>query len=491
MRTAFLGSWILAGCILLNGAPFIYYDSYEYLAHGRTLRNGLMDLVLHPFGGAPQDSDREDAQGSLSSLEASSPREGAHPEGGDDLVDDDGPYVKGRSPYYGLWMSIPWPGSLPWPGIWLQCLAVAAVLATAARAAVPGMTQGRFLGILALLTVLTPAGVFAGLAMPDVWAAVGIMAWAACLALWRRFSLFERLGLLAAIAFAAVSHQSHLAVVGGLNLAVFAGTRVGRSRVFDMPLAASAGAVVIALALNVSLDAAIEARSGQRSMSLPFFSAHLTDAGPGLAYLDSRCPDPSLELCRFRDRLPLEWRAFMFEGDPQAGVFSASDVATQRRLAEQDVAFAVGTFLHDPASTVVSLAFDGFEQVFRFSLATTPIRAPVPIAPADLEGRLYHAPGFYSAVTVATYGTTVICAILWVAASVGAGPLRRLRRDRVFWSFGCLVFLGVVGNAFVCGGLASPYDRFQARVVWLIPYVVALGWTWVRAQELSERNENE
>jgi len=35
--------------------------------------------------------------------------------------------------------------------------------------------------------------------------------------------------------------------------------------------------------------------------------------------------------------------------------------------------------------------------------------------------------------------------------------------------FAGLVVLGVLTNALVCGALSTPYDRYQARVVWLLP----------------------
>ena len=38
-----------------------------------------------------------------------------------------------------------------------------------------------------------------------------------------------------------------------------------------------------------------------------------------------------------------------------------------------------------------------------------------------------------------------------------------------------LVF--VLVNAAVCGGIASPYDRFQGRIVWLIPLAAVLAAT--------------
>jgi hypothetical protein len=36
------------------------------------------------------------------------------------------------------------------------------------------------------------------------------------------------------------------------------------------------------------------------------------------------------------------------------------------------------------------------------------------------------------------------------------------------------VAVALVANAFVCGGLSGAYDRYQARLTWLLPLAVAL-----------------
>jgi hypothetical protein len=37
-----------------------------------------------------------------------------------------------------------------------------------------------------------------------------------------------------------------------------------------------------------------------------------------------------------------------------------------------------------------------------------------------------------------------------------------------------VVFIGIVVNAFVCGALSEPFERYQSREVWLIPFVAGL-----------------
>jgi hypothetical protein len=37
-----------------------------------------------------------------------------------------------------------------------------------------------------------------------------------------------------------------------------------------------------------------------------------------------------------------------------------------------------------------------------------------------------------------------------------------------------LIVFGVMLNALICGALAAPYDRFQARVIWLVPVAASV-----------------
>jgi peptidoglycan/LPS O-acetylase OafA/YrhL len=43
--------------------------------------------------------------------------------------------------------------------------------------------------------------------------------------------------------------------------------------------------------------------------------------------------------------------------------------------------------------------------------------------------------------------------------------------ERRMRAFAVVVIAGVVANAVVCAALASSLDRFQARVIWLLPFL--------------------
>jgi hypothetical protein len=51
-----------------------------------------------------------------------------------------------------------------------------------------------------------------------------------------------------------------------------------------------------------------------------------------------------------------------------------------------------------------------------------------------------------------------------------------LRNERIFHlqRLACTVALALMANAFVCGALSNPHDRYGARMTWLAVLVVLL-----------------
>jgi hypothetical protein len=65
---------------------------------------------------------------------------------------------------------------------------------------------------------------------------------------------------------------------------------------------------------------------------------------------------------------------------------------------------------------------------------------------------------------VAIQGVIGCCAILPIA----------LRRRHVAAGLAVAVLLALLGNATITGGLSTPHDRYQSRVMWLPPLVALI-----------------
>jgi len=113
--------------------------------------------------------------------------------------------------------------------------------------------------------------------------------------------------------------------------------------------------------------------------------------------------------------------------------------------------------------------------------------------PEDVYARMHssrgaHNASYNEAFTLATYaGVLVAVALLfWLWRRTGspaaADPVR-------FHDMAWIALTGVVANAVVCAVLASSLDRFQSRVIWIVPFLalsaLALAYGRRRAVEAS------
>jgi hypothetical protein len=83
-----------------------------------------------------------------------------------------------------------------------------------------------------------------------------------------------------------------------------------------------------------------------------------------------------------------------------------------------------------------------------------------------------------SVFSVVQYAVVVASFLILSAIATAAGFRRKMGRFQPLnrhkyrlspiWFFAAII-IGVVTNAFICGAFSSLNDRFQARVMWLIP----------------------
>ena len=472
------GRWRLFGTVLavaltlalptlLNGVPFLYTDTATYLAQGQQAWVTLVPS-LAASDPAPMPQAAEFAAA------VSGGAKGALPA-----------VVSGRSIYYGLVAYAAYAVGGGWPLVAVQALAVAWPLVLLVRAASPASWPMIAVGASAFLAFLTPLGLFTGLLMPDIWVGAMILALASLVAVGPKLGWAARMGLLAIPAYAVTSHNSHLLLLLVLLLVAGIARLLAATLRNDLPtwlLGGVAACAAAGFAAQAMFGLVIERAYGQPPISRPFLTAHLIELGPGQAYVEAACGEdgtaPGLTICRFADRLPMRWIPFLFEEDPEVGVFEASPDDVRRALAEEQSSFVLGTLRHDPLGTTVGLAREGIAQLWHLSVrdvAATTRRAggnlgiyPDDLAAATRTSFVYRHPDLLTGLTRTTQVVSLLASFGLVLVLT---VLRLPRRHLVVLS---LLLAGVVLNGLLCGALASPYGRFQARVAWILPLAFVL-----------------
>ena len=453
------GSVLLLLYAILNGVPFFYPDAFVYYHYGESAWQHIGAAV----GAVPPDGSTADASLPASPEAASADRDSWTPHAD-------------RSVYYGALSALPGPFARPWNGVLVQGYLAALTVALAWRA-YSGSVGPSYWAVMAVLGLFSTLGIFAGTAMPDVWAGLAILAVALLVGAPDRLAKVDRLVLWGIVLFAAMVHSSHLALIAVLGVLV-ALARVARVTAVPWSTPFGLAAVVVAAAgLGAFSLAAIERVAGNSPLGRPFLTAHLVDGGPGMAFIRAACPEAGFAVCERADELPVEWRRVLFRFE-QAQAY-------KRRLVEEDLAFARATLAHDPAGVLALAARDAARQTVRVGLVSTPIRAGIPESAAlersdsrlvqrIRDGRLFHASWLYPAVAATSSGLAV--------AAIAVLAVMALRRDRPAagppWRrLLAVTATGLLLNAAICGILASPYDRFQARVIWLVPLLAALSFS--------------
>jgi hypothetical protein len=221
--------------------------------------------------------------------------------------------------------------------------------------------------------------------------------------------------------------------------------------------------------------------------------ARLIADGPGTDYLNEICPDrqQAFLVCRFRKQLPVHSDTFLW-GPRAPGVFSTLSSHEKRLLAAEQGRFALAVFAHDPTAVIKSSAASFVSQLGSTKLSefngmtVAPTKFPRPLREEFIATRA--ARGTMPVTFLSGLVAPLAIISLGVIAIYAWSAQRREGLDKAL-SATLIILLGLVINAFVCGAVSTPHDRYQTRVLWLLPFV-ALALTIRLAQPRTARLVN-
>jgi hypothetical protein len=286
---------------------------------------------------------------------------------------------------------------------------------------------------------------------------------------------YERVALIALIAFAGATHSATYALL----LALFAGaliwhTRprspIGLRQLRDGALALVLGAGVT-FGANFIVSGTWSWTPGGAALS---FGRMLQD-GIVARYLDDHCPDAQLKLCAYRAELPRDADAF-FWGNPifiKLGRFAG--------LGQEMQTIALHSLIDYPGMQLRSAVVDSAEQLidvhsgegvlnsiwhtYAIIQKFTPWAMPAMQAAQQQKGQLS-----FEAINRLHYPLALLALIALPAI------LLMLRNERFasVRQLAATIAFAVLANATICGVFSNPHDRYGARIVWLAGLTVLL-----------------
>jgi hypothetical protein len=314
--------------------------------------------------------------------------------------------------------------------------------------------------------------------MPDIFAPVLILVCAMLFAFAPDMRPWEILLAAAMGLIAIVVHPSHLLIAAGMVPVLVAGSLLAPRRGWWIAPLVVGMLVLSGAAERVVFRSVVNVVAKSEATTFPFLTARLIADGPGLAYLDRHCPDPAIPTCKLHAALsvsdnPMRLTAsnIIFKRGPELGSFRELSRDDQRAVAAYEMDFVRAVVREDPLAVGGALLSNTLLQAGRNSIEMT-IPDPLDVARAVRDypstgldrGRLIGDPWWMPGLEA------VHVAVYWLSLAVVAGLV--LWPRRIAWEirlFALAVLAGILVNAFVCGAVSQPADRYGGRVIWLLP----------------------
>ncbi|CDK97707.1 protein of unknown function [Magnetospirillum gryphiswaldense MSR-1 v2] len=313
------------------------------------------------------------------------------------------------------------------------------------------------------------ADMFAGLTILGV----AVLAFGSALPRWRRAVLIPVVGLSICV------HMTHVAVASGLVLVLAAmwlasrfSLRMPRPRlVFVLP-AVALGVGLVPATHWMATGKGFFSASGQ-VLQLALF----VQDGLAQKYLDEVCPGGApLKLCEYKEQLPHTADEFLW------GPSVFQQLGGWTGMQDEAAAIVKGTIKTFPMDTAKAMVGNTLTQMELIGTGED----LVPMSWHFVKTQLRRYPDDFRAFRYAMQQRhggidfellNQIQVPIAQAAQLAALVLLAVawkRRDRISTGLLAVVIVAFLGNAFVCGALSNPHDRYQNRIVWLALFAVSI-----------------
>ncbi|WP_233998259.1 hypothetical protein [Erythrobacter sp. QSSC1-22B] len=270
--------------------------------------------------------------------------------------------MTGRSPYIGALMWVGYVTSNFWLFIAFQAtLAYFLIYLTLKRFGI--VDRKVVTSVVLLLAALTTLPFYNGMLLADAFGAFGILAFL-LLSTPGKLTKLEIFLLFMTIVTAVVSHLTHIVLLAGMLgqlvlLALFKNVMKVPTRGW---VAAIGGLLIGFVSLQITAFAT-EKVMGKEPQLLPLMSARFIADGPGRDFLDAGCNGNRFQICRVERGDLSHASAILSVTRPGVGTYLLATPEERRKMGEEDKAFAIAVFLHDPVAQTGAIIRNTFKQL--------------------------------------------------------------------------------------------------------------------------------
>jgi hypothetical protein len=360
----------------------------------------------------------------------------------------------------------------PWPIVAVNALLTSYVLWLLVRSLLAKRVLFHFLVIVLVLSLFTGLGWLVGWIMPDLLGPLLYLSVFVLVFARETLGMGERVAIAVVAWWGIVSHGSHLLLTLGLCpllfiVLVFQGRSLRQSMRAMRPVA---GILLLAVLAQVALNAYLYHEPSVSVNRPPYLLARVLADGPGRWYLQKHCGHSALAICDQLKDVPDDAEEFLWGAHGWAN----ASWEEQRELRHEEMAVVFGALREYPREELRISAAHFWEQLLSYGVysydanawilesfdAVLPGKAAEYRRSRQAQGRLDE--DFFSSVQDWAVLASLFVIGLW--AILG----RRLWSRRLAGLTAVVTYV-VLANAALAGTFSNLEDRYQARVIWLVP----------------------
>lgn len=399
----------------------------------------------------------------------------------------EGYLVPSRSTVFGLYLYYG-RESYFWINLGAQAVATLWILQLTLR--MFGITRpARLLAVSLSLALVTALPWLVSMLLTDIFAGLSVLSLYLLVLHGENTSSREKLALFAFTAFAAATHSATLGVLFGLCaigwiVRPFLRKRIAVTGLARGSLALVASALML-LAANFALSGKIAWTPGGAGVA---FGRMLQD-GIVARYLQDHCPRMALKLCPYRYELPptaddFLWGHSMFNTLGRfEGLGDEMSFIAVHSLAEYPLWQARAALLATAEQLVHVATGEGssgwLPHTYGIIARYLPDQIPAMQAAHQQRWDIDFRPINWIHVPVALFSMLLLVVLI-------GGAVRQRRLDELTL-LAATTSLALLGNAFICGVISGPHDRYGARMVWIATFVALIAWETRAQRKASER----
>ena len=435
-----LGALLLSWPALFNGFPLLYPDSMTYLWDGRVVARALF---LHQ------------------------------------LAD----YYGVRSFFYSLGI-LPFHWNLsPWPIVALQCLLVAWILWLLVRSfqapsVAPRRMAASYLLLLLFLSLLTSVSWYACFIMPDILGPLLYLAFYLLAFARDTLSRAERWGLYLIAVWGITAHASHFLLTAGLIvlLVLFAAFERKPFPRRLLSLGELAAIIAVAAAAQMALHGYLYGKPTLNGERPPYLMARIVADGPGRWYLENNCPRLQWAVCNHLSQFTSDPDDFLWNSN---GAYDSGSGAEKEQIVQEEMPLVLATIRAYPYQQLSRSAANFWRQFLAFGVygfnpndwMLQQFDEVLPRARAGYLGSRQSRDALPLDLFTDIQWWTIIASLAAMAVLI---PFLWRRHSPRLAGLTLVVAATVIANAGVTGVLSVVDDRYQCRVIWLVPLLAAI-----------------